>query len=1151
MPLTLLQPEAATYFYAELQQCVTGTNEPVEGLPADAPMLVLRSTLSDILYALTAQEPQLFTDLYSRLLFVADKYALPAYIVRELHAFRRISGKAQRGRGGKSKAIAPATLQSSARALALLIFHCSSVRAPEALRTVLLQANPFTTEPPPDVELQALVRLTVQRTEETRTVKGRTVTTLYGTSPDGDALCIELWDMWSEMTQCLWELATLHCTNMRFIERKAVDSAKEPANETATNGTNTASEENAYTVYATTDDSIVVLEPDYLMDATDLAECVQGKLPFGGNPHLALLRRFLSNETSAAMMAGNVANTCFDVLLTNPDANFDDVFNEALLQKPLSMIALQSQNSETVRYIRDKASQAFQTIRALLLGTITVEKARVEASFMSPLYGLQGRLDVLLEYADDPRRKTIIELKSGSAPKEATWNNNAAQVTAYNLLLDSCFEERSGDSSILYARDAERPLRNVPNDRAQKQHLIMLRNRIICQDYALLSRNFKPFRALHPEHFGPAPVYVSAAVEQFAYNFTAASELERKYFQLFVSFVMRENWTTRLGSERGEGFSGLWRRNLEEKAADYAVLSGLVLDTDESDFEQMHLSLMRTADTPELANFRTGDIVILYPILPADADEHTFLNGSMLKGYIKRITRERVTVSLRNKQIGVTPESYGSEARWVIEPDFIGTEFKAQYESLYNVLAAPPEKRGQLLGLREPAFDDALYAAALAKARTAPEYGDLTDEQRERLARAMSAQDYFLLQGPPGTGKTSRMLRSMAHYLFHETPEEIMLLAFTNRAVDEICDALKAAKLDFIRLGAKESTSHTDRVLYELIAGKSLEDVQTLVQTTRIIVSTISSLLKNPEVMTIKNFSTVIVDEASQVVEPQIVGLLTKFRRFILVGDEKQLPAVVVQPERGVFTSDKTLNEVGIFDLRTSLFERLLIGCQINGWNKAFGIIARQGRMHDHVAAFPNAAFYNGALKPLRPWQSEEGSALPLPRLMFWESRAEAGSKVHEQEARRVAALVAYIREMMGRSFHAHSLGVITPFRAQIAAIHHALAALPQHGEFRDKVSIDTVERYQGSERDVIILSCAISSGAQLTSMQSLSPAGNVDRKLNVALTRARQHLVVLGCHEALAQSPIFSAFIEHTRTHGIVVGEREQPALEGLANIA
>jgi DNA replication ATP-dependent helicase Dna2 len=339
--------------------------------------------------------------------------------------------------------------------------------------------------------------------------------------------------------------------------------------------------------------------------------------------------------------------------------------------------------------------------------------------------------------------------------------------------------------------------------------------------------------------------------------------------------------------------------------------------------------------------------------------------------------------------------------------------------------------------------------------------------------------------------------------------------------------------------------------LYALMEGKSIEEIRALLGNMRIIVSTISSLLKTPELLAIKRFGTVIIDEASQVVEPQLCGLLTKFPRCILIGDEKQLPAVVVQPERGTFTSDAELNEAGFYDLRVSLFERLLTRCKAQGWEQAYGIISRQGRMHQDLMRFPNETFYNGVLTPLAAWQSEDifpydkveyntETALPQEilkritqkRLTFWSSEPEQQTKVHEQEAMRAAALAQYFREELGDKFHGGSIGIITPFRAQIAAIHRYLA-----NELRETVSVDTVERYQGSEREIIIISFAVNYPAQVRSIQSLSFDGTVDRKLNVALTRARQKLVVLGCSEVLQKQDIFAKFIGFVRDSGGFIG--------------
>jgi DNA replication ATP-dependent helicase Dna2 len=120
-----------------------------------------------------------------------------------------------------------------------------------------------------------------------------------------------------------------------------------------------------------------------------------------------------------------------------------------------------------------------------------------------------------------------------------------------------------------------------------------------------------------------------------------------------------------------------------------------------------------------------------------------------------------------------------------------------------------------------------------------------------------------------------------------------------------------------------------------------------------------------------------------------------------------------------------------------------------------------------------------------------------------------------------VAELVAYIHQLYGDRFDpASTVGVITPFRAQIANIRQKLPA-----KYQD-ITIDTVERFQGSERDVIIVSFAVKNPLQLRAIQSINAKG-VDRKLNVILTRAKEHLVLLGSEAILRASPIFTKLLD------------------------
>src|SRR5690606_10606480 len=107
----------------------------------------------------------------------------------------------------------------------------------------------------------------------------------------------------------------------------------------------------------------------------------------------------------------------------------------------------------------------------------------------------------------------------------------------------------------------------------------------------------------------------------------------------------------------------------------------------------------------------------------------------------------------------------------------------------------------------------------------------------------------------------------------------------------------------------------------------------------------------------------VIVDEASQVLEPMLSGILPSFRKWVLIGDHRQLPAVVVQPPEHTTLGNEAIAEIALEDTRDSYFERMFCLCQRNGWDWAYGILTHQGRMHREIMAFPDKMFYNTQLR--------------------------------------------------------------------------------------------------------------------------------------------------------------------------------------------
>ena len=272
-----------------------------------------------------------------------------------------------------------------------------------------------------------------------------------------------------------------------------------------------------------------------------------------------------------------------------------------------------------------------------------------------------------------------------------------------------------------------------------------------------------------------------------------------------------------------------------------------------------------------------------------------------------------------------------------------------------------------------------------------------------------------------------------------------------------------------------------------------------------------------------------------------------------MIGDHKQLPAVVQQSAEESSVDDDQLKEIGLKNCRNSLFERLLSLNTINGEYdpNVVASLRFHGRMHPAIADFPNVAFYNGILQPVPlPHQqieleSEDESdkyqaAVSSRRMTFFdvklEKRAWTTDKVNYAEAQVIARLVvaAYNdRKSKGREFSPDlTIGVIVPYRNQIVAVRNALESF-EMPELLD-ITIDTVERYQGSQRDIIIYGTTIKKKYQLdflTGNSFVEGESVIDRKLNVAITRAREHLILVGNEHLLASDDNYRRLIASMRS--------------------
>lgn len=891
-----------------------------------------------------------------------------------------------------------------------------------------------------------------------------------------------------------------------------------------------------------------VLEPDYLIDVSAVAEGFQGR---SMHPWGYLLKKFLPFDSSIPLMLGNVANFFLDQLMTNPSTTFKELAQQIFALNPLAFCLFSDRD---IRTLMNKAQGHYVRLRQMAAQGFSQEGMQadycyLEPSFFSERYGLQGRLDLLYLSPEEKGRTAIVELKSGKPfmPNlHGISPNHYIQTILYDLLIKSAFGQQTNVGPyILYSSQEDRPLRFAPAVKAQQHEALQLRNQLLGIEYLLaqlgqgednlLQQANRLFKRLHPSRHPDIKGFGERDLTTFSSIYEGLNDFERTYFAAFSGFIAREHRLAKTGIQgvdKMNGLASLWLDHAEDKEENYQRLAHLELIDNRSKEKEPLLVFERSAATNELANFRQGDIAVLFPYTK---DGKGALSNQVFKCTIVAIDAQQVSIRLRSQQFN--DRIFKENRIWNIEHDMLDGSFMAYYKGLFEWAQSPSSQRQLLLGLRAPKTSEALTL----------EWPDqLTTKQANILNQMLGSQEYFLLWGPPGTGKTSVMLHHFVRQLIDETDENIMLLAYTNRAVDEICESIERIgghiKDLYLRIGSNYGTHahYQDQLLQNAIQGISKrKDLTEFISKKRIFVGTVASVANKTELFKLKSFDRLIIDEASQILEPLLMGLLARFPKWVLIGDHRQLPAVVGQSDKFTAVQDPHLLAGGIKHLGQSLFERLYLLAQSQEWTWAYAQLSQQGRMHQDIMAFPATAFYNQleCLPSEKTDKNRQSAALQwqLPadanvleqrlaqkRLLFFPTPVDSDSKTqktNKHEARLIIDLIKAFNRLNQAPLGAGKIGIITPYRAQIAQIR---AMMNKEGLNPDDYTVDTVERYQGGARDIILISLCTNSARQMDALSALSEEG-VDRKLNVALTRAREQLVLVGCPDILKYSKAYS----------------------------
>ena len=1121
-----------------------------------------------------------FVGFFAKLDYCIKEYDVPLAASKLIHLARKEMFPERNKKQELTEESLTASLPHNLKATALLVHYlCGKVEIPTELKAHFPQSDRKNSWGKFD---EKVLRVVVKEWDEnyiyaTEEDNGTTVQICYG--KENKVLTRNGESDWSYLNDVLWEGAQVNLVRVRRMYNLPCtkDNLQEGEGNEKLKIKNEKSErdEKLYIVNGTLYmPELIILEPDYLINVTTIASCFES---YAESPFVNLVNKIKPQANSMPIHLGNLAGQLLDDTVHEREIDLDDSLKSYVNANALKMISCPELISNYPQFKQDAQIQK-RNIEHLIgealpnvIGNYDKGDVILEPSFFSEVLGIQGRLDFL--YQKDGN-VTIIEQKSGKgeyvrfSPDPSTpiaKETHTIQVLLYRALFQYEFQTYSSQLRhimLLYSKYTN-GLLLVPQSPELLHRAIKMRNLLAWTEIMYARDGMKLLKTLTPEKLNKNGLkgtlwdrYVRPQLSELLSPIQQASALEQAYYLRFLRFIQNELLLSKIGNKKKEnsGFASIWHDTLEDKKSAGNIFDKLRIKDFVCEDEAVSSVILEFTEpqSADAANFRIGDIVILYSYRQDEVPNACA--DMVIRASIVDMNVEAIELRLRNSQTASKVFSKPDGTLWAIEHDMLESMTGALFSAMHGFLSGTKSRRDLILAQREPSVDASLTING--------EYGRFNT----LVTRAKQARDIFLIIGPPGTGKTSFGLVNLLKEELTEPDTNILLLSYTNRAVDEICSKLVEIRLsqpdfDFIRLGSDLSCSEEYREY--LLSSRSAKvkggnGVLNLIKGMRVFCGTTSSVNANMNLLSLKHFSLAIVDESSQILEPHLIGLLSAHNngrdaidRFVLIGDHKQLPAVVQQTVEESIVDEPELNAIGLTDCRLSLFERLLSQFKTaDGYDERFVyMLTKQGRMHQYIGEFPNIAFYGGKLEivplehqqlPYKEIETDNGimKMLCSHRISFVASEQPHLSpsvKTNVVEAEMIAATVYQIYLLTKDDFDKDmTVGVIVPYRNQITTVRNAI---DRYGiAVLHDITIDTVERYQGSQRDYIIYGFTIHQAYQLNFLTDnvFEEDGMIiDRKLNVAMTRARLNLVMIGNPKLLSMNITFSRLMDFVRSKG------------------
>jgi len=573
--------------------------------------------------------------------------------------------------------------------------------------------------------------------------------------------------------------------------------------------------------------------------------------------------------------------------------------------------------------------------------------------------------------------------------------------------------------------------------------------------------------------------------------------------------------------------------------------------------EYLSIEIERTTNHNEPHQFSGGKNAALF--------SNTYPDEQPINGIIKVINPNKIRLSLTIDEL----PDWCEDGKLGINLLFDESSYREMDIAMEKVITASHNRlamlRDVMYGIKPPTFnkpDETIHITGL------------NQSQNNAVQKILAAKDIAIIHGPPGTGKTTTFVQAIRQTLL--TEKQVLVCSSSNTAVDLLTEKLHREGINVLRLGnpariseevlmntldvkmaAHESykelkkyrktaeeyfrmagkykrtfgrEEREQRQLFYIEARKILHEARNLEdyifeeQFEKAQVIACTPVVSAGKMMRNKHFTTVFIDEAAQALEPMCWIPITRSDRVIFAGDHFQLPPTVKS------------KKAEVEGLKETLFEQCM------NLNNVSVMLNTQYRMHEHIMNFSNKKFYQNNLIADASVKDTVLSFDPNEFLLhtpvdFIDTAGCSYNEIINPESLSIAnpeeaqLLIKHLKLVLeqysqsNKSGKRITIGIISPYKEQVQYLINKVAEDEDFNDYRSQIAIKTVDGFQGQERDIIYIS--------LVRSNDLKEIGflNDIRRMNVALTRAKKKLVVIGDSATLANHPFYKNFLDYTES--------------------